>query len=178
MSKKPGKKSERAIDPKVLFDHASKFLYADEYILRGKHITAQQVELIAQPSMVISAFTIELFLKCILLLEEQEVPDIHSLSGLFKRISHKRKRRIDELWERHARPFLAGFATSQGVPTDLSNALFQCSLAFQRLRYAYETNFQGVKFYLGDLPRILRNVILEIKPEWGVPTTLPTYPNR
>ena len=136
--------------------------------------------MIAPPSMVISSFSIELFLKCILLLENQTVPDIHHLSKLYRRISHKRKRRIEELWDAHGRPRLSKIAQAEvllgnQMPTDLPNALVQCSAAFERLRYAYENDYRGVKFYLGDLPKILRNVILEIKPDWGAPSTLKTY---
>jgi HEPN domain-containing protein len=46
----------------------------------------------ASPSMVLSAFAIELFLKCLLLLESKEIDRINSLNVLYRRLSHKQKR--------------------------------------------------------------------------------------
>ena len=74
--------------------------------------------------MVLSAFAIELFLKCLLLLESKEIDRIHSLNVLYRRLSHKQKRRIDEVWEQEARPKLDELRRKFGLPhpTDLPNA--------------------------------------------------------
>lgn len=54
---------------------------------------------IAPPTMVLSAFAAELFLKCLLVLEGGTILSTHRLDVLFKRVSHKRQRKIQELWE-------------------------------------------------------------------------------
>jgi hypothetical protein len=151
-------------------------MFTDEYVLRAPTLDPQFIQFVPNPSMVISAFSIELFLKCILIIEKQPAPLIHNLASLYKRISHKRKRRIDLLWEQHARPRLSHFATSENMPTDLGNALARCSTAFERLRYAYE-DYANVVYYLGDLPPILRNIVLEIHPDWGLPSKLMEFKN-
>jgi HEPN domain-containing protein len=56
--------------------------------------------------MVLSAFAAELFLKCLLVLETGEAAPTHRLDVLFKRVSHKQQRRIQELWEADGRPKL------------------------------------------------------------------------
>jgi hypothetical protein len=111
-------------------------------------------------------------------LETNEAPEnIHLLRVLYRRVSHKRRRRIEELWDADARPKLAGLAKVQNLPTDdLPNALFQCSRAFEQLRYAYENDFNNVRYYIGDFAWILMRSIVEIKPEWTPqePPPIPT----
>jgi hypothetical protein len=121
----------------------------------------------AQPSMVLSAFAIELFLKCLLLLEGKEVDRIHTLNVLFRRLSHKQKRRIEEAWDKEARPKVDMLSKrfDLGHPSDLPNALVRCGRAFEHMRYAYEDPDRQV-FYLGDLTPILWHIILELRPEW------------
>jgi hypothetical protein len=79
------------------------------------------------------------------------------------------------LWDADARLKLAGLAKVQNLPTDLPNALFQCSSAFE-LRYAYENDFNNVRYYVGDFPWILMRAIIEMKPEWTPqePPPIPT----
>jgi hypothetical protein len=79
-----------------------------------------------------------------------------------------------KIWDAECRGKIEGLA-KQGVPTDLPNALFRCTKAFERLRYAYEDQFRDVTFYIGDFPWILARVISEIKPEWA-PSEPPPMP--
>jgi hypothetical protein len=120
---------------------------------------------IAAPTMVLSAFAAELFLKCLLVMESGAAPPIHRLDLLFKRVSHKRQRRINELWETHGRPKLMPLCRALKLPSDLGNALSKCGTAFENVRYYYE-NPQKVVYYIGDFAWILMRVIVEIKPEW------------
>src|SRR5690348_14460205 len=102
---KKGRKTKLLIaNPRYVFDHATRFWITDKEVICGKDLPQKYLPFIGPPSMVICSFAIELFLKCILLIEGQEVPNTHDLAKLFRRISHKRKRRIDELWEAHGRP--------------------------------------------------------------------------
>jgi hypothetical protein len=118
----------------------------------------------------------ELLLKCLLIIETGEAPDnIHELHTLFGKLKHKTKRRIEEIWDAQCRGKIEGLAKLQGVPTDLPNALFRCTKAFERLRYAYEDQFRDVTFYIGDFPWILARVISEIEPEWA-PSEPPPIP--
>jgi hypothetical protein len=164
-------------DPLQVFNHGCRFLGTDQ-ALRRVFGGSDWALTIAPPTMVLSAFASELFLKCLLILETNEAPEnIHLLRVLYRRVSHKRRRRIEELWDADARPKLAGLAKVQNLPTDdLPNALFQCSRAFEQLRYAYENDFNNVRYYIGDFAWILMRSIVEIKPEWTPqePPPIPT----
>ena len=168
--------SRPVADPLQVFNHACRFLATDQ-ALRRVFGGSDWALTIAPPTMVLSAFASELFLKCLLILETSEAPEnIHLLHILYRRVSHKRRRRIEELWDADARPKLAELAKVQNFPTDLPNALFQCSSPFEQLRYAYENGFNNVRYYIGDFPWILMGAIIEIKPEWSPqePPPIPT----
>ena len=126
--------------------------------------------------MVLNAFANELFLKCLLILEGQEPPITHHLGSLFRRVSHKRKRRMEKLWNAECRPKVEFIQQQFRVPLDLPNAINTCADAFDQLRYDYEDPGKSV-YYLSDLPWAIAKVIVEIKPEWDQPTQ-PTSPNR
>jgi hypothetical protein len=115
--------------------------------------------------MVLSAFAAELFLKCLLVLETGAAQPTHRLDVLFKRVSHKRQRKIQELWEADCRPKLMPLCRALNLPSDLSNALVKCGSAFENLRYYYEQP-DKVAYYIGDFAWILMRVIVEIEPEW------------
>ena len=63
---------------------------------------------VAPAAMALSAFTSELFLKCLLLLERKAIDRVHSLNVLYRKLSPNQKRRIDEAWEVRARPEVEG----------------------------------------------------------------------
>jgi uncharacterized protein (DUF2461 family) len=50
---------------------------------------------------------------------------------------------------------------------DLAGAIEDSSRAFEKIRYSYEPDSKDSSFSIGDLPRILRRVILEGMPEWA-----------
>jgi hypothetical protein len=160
------KKPRPVSDPEQVFNHASQFLATDQ-ALRKIFGGTEWGLTIGPPTMVLSAFASELYLKCLLILETGETPeDSHLLHVLYRRLSNKRRRRIEEMWDADARPKLENLARMLGVPTDLPNALFRCSKAFEQLRYAYESKFNNVTYYIGDFPWVLMRAIVEIKPEW------------
>jgi hypothetical protein len=97
-----------------------------------------------------------------------DAPTSHRLDVLFRQLKHKRKRRAEELWNEHCRPKIEHQARHFGNPIDLPNAIVACGDAFERLRYHYEDP-QKTLYYLDELPWVLGQVILEIKPEWHQP---------
>ncbi len=125
---------------------------------------------LALPAQVLSAFSCELFLKTLLILEGQQPSDTHSLSGLYKRLGNKRKDRLSAMWDK-AQVDKAYFydavekVTGERPARDLRGALKTCGDAFISIRYHYEDGSKS-RFYISDLPRILHDYILELKPEW------------
>jgi hypothetical protein len=63
------RRQPRPINPIAIFNQASRFSYADRFI-RREDLDLFHVELMAKPAMVLSAFAIELFLKCLLHMEQ------------------------------------------------------------------------------------------------------------
>jgi hypothetical protein len=156
-------KLRKSIDPLALFKHAYR-IWAADLRLRNKESPVPPAE-IAHGSMVLNAFASELFLKCLLIIEQGDAPSTHRLDILFRRVSHNRKRRIEELWNEHCKSKVMFTCRQFGLPADLPNAIVKCGDAFERLRYHYEDPEKTI-FYLHDLPWAVGKAILEIKPEW------------
>jgi hypothetical protein len=152
----------RKLDPKSVFDLACKFAAAEAHL---RHKSNPKAGYMASPSMVMSAFTIELFLKCLLLLDGKEFKRIHRLDGLYQKLGRSQKRRIEKAWDKEARPKIIQITKQLGHPSDLPNALVTCGRAFEHMRYGYEDPDRQI-FYLGDLPPILWRAIVDIRPEW------------
>jgi hypothetical protein len=147
------KKGTSKPNPEDVFSLACKFAALEQHV---RHTSNPNAAYMASAGMAISAFSSELFLKCLLLLEGKELHRIHPLNELYQRLSHNQKRRIDRAWEMDARPRLDKLCREfgHGHPSDLANALVKCGRAFERMRYGYEWDPDSTIFYLGDLPSI------------------------
>jgi HEPN domain-containing protein len=135
-------------------------------LMRPDH--AQYAAFMANPIVVLSAFASELFLKCLLNLEGKEFERTHNLEDLFGSLSDSTRARITELWDAEVKRKKADWAAAQGdnpAPLDLPTALKDGGDAFDAVRYAHEGDV-NCRFVMGDLPRLLRTVIVEKKPEW------------
>jgi hypothetical protein len=165
------KSKAHQINPKDVFDQATRFAYADRF-LRQSNLDVDKLILMSNPSMVLSSFASELFLKCILHLDGGHAPPTHRLDILFRQLGNRRKRRIQELWAAHFKTNAQLYAPTiqiSKMSDNLTNCLKDCGDAFMLLRYAYEDP-DKVRFYMGELAYLLRGAILEFKPEWGLPT--------
>jgi HEPN domain-containing protein len=125
---------------------------------------------IMMPAVVLSAFADELFLKCLLLLEGKTPPDIHHLAELFNKLEQTTKDMIEAGWNAAVQANEHEFAENERklnitIPRDLPTALADCGDTFRLMRYIYDDPL-AVKFYIIDLPQVLRDVILARKPEW------------
>lgn len=165
----------KGIDPKDIFLLARGFHLADAIL--GNTDFSQNPSMgadLAQPAMVISALNSELFLKCIICIETGEVPTGHNLDVLFNKVSPETRDRIQHMWDTEVVPLRSAMwakieaqLTEHGpIKKDLHSALAAGSRSFERIRYSYEPNNKGGRFYISDLPRILGRVILQLKPEW------------
>ncbi len=119
------------------------------------------------PVLVLEVFSIELMLKCFLMHDGNHVPETHNIAELFRQLGSKRKRQIVKRWEDGPKKRLTPAAIQFGFPADLPNALERCANAFEKLRYIYEFP-TGADFYLGELPRLLQELMAEVHPEWIV----------
>jgi hypothetical protein len=166
-----------------IFQHASHFHESDHRLRNTVPADRpNQVPLIAHPSMVLSVFASELYLKCLLCLETGKVPQTHNLKTLFDALKPETKRRLEELWDADVRKpqrqkvldHVRTFPEGDKLRIDLPSVLELGANAFQELRYLYEA---GQSFFLlSDFPNLLRAVTLERMPWWRA--ILPAPPIR
>jgi hypothetical protein len=167
------KTPKAALDPHKIFLHAFHFHESDHRLRNSvSSDNPDQIMLIAHPSMVLSAFATELYLKCLLCIETGRVPNEHNLKSLFLRLDLSTRKRLEDLWDediRHperqkALGYIRRLPEGDQLQLDLMYALDVGANAFIELRYLYET--QSSHFILSDFPNILRKVILERFPSW------------
>ena len=156
------------VDPFKIYLHAWKFLWSEEHLRRTDN--PQVMAFVVPPAIVLSAFTSELLLKCILMLEKGDAPNTHDLKILFDQVSTPIQQKIIAGWDQTLPGKEKEFAFQESlsgrqIPRDLPTALAVCGRAFEGMRYIYEDPMK-TNFYLIELARILLGAIWEIKPEW------------
>ena len=113
-------------------------------------------------------------MKCIVLIETGEAKSGHNLRNLFKAASPTNRREIENRWftlesrpKRQRTRDAIKTLTGETIPLDFDWHFREGANAFVSLRYLHENDGFGTKFLLGDLPTILRTVIVDLmKPEW------------
>lgn len=165
------------INPLDIYIHALGFHVAEDIL--GKVTTSPNPQLavqVVQSVMTLSAFTTELFLKCLLCLETTLTPQGHHLFELFQQLKPETQAKIAMLWDTKIVPHRdrewkiieANYGGSAKMHRDLPGAISASSRAFEKIRYSYEPGSRkDSDFNISDLPRILRRIILEKKPEWS-----------
>jgi hypothetical protein len=160
------------IDPADIWVHADCFYQTLALLCNVDPYNAQLAITVAQPTMVVGALTIELFLKCLICIETGSVQRGHDLKELFDLLRPQTQSRVQREWDTLILPFRAPeWDTTEKqlgvtIARDLPSALSAGSEAFEKIRYSYENENENLQYYLQDLPRILGRVILELKPEW------------
>ena len=124
-----------------------------------------------EPLIVLGALTTELFLKCLICIETGDTPRGHNLRELFDQLNAATRARIQNMWDsgialRRRKEWDEIERFGLKMPRDLPSALAKGSNAFERIRYSYEENTEGLHYYLEDLPPLLEGLILEMKPEF------------
>ena len=138
----------------------------------GRH-PAPIVAPMAFAYITVHAFTCEAFLKVLTLLEKKLPPlETHNLRHLFNDVSEETQERIRRTWEeRHlddvqGKKVIGGLPSWWTVPRNFDQALDKCAKAFIDWRYTTGTEEKPLQFHLMGLSAILREIILEKKPEW------------
>lgn len=148
------------------FMQARSFLISDEYLRRA--YDPQLAVDLSRASIVISAFSSELFMKCLLLMEGGGVPKIHDLDKLYGNLRKATRKAISIEWDKDNTSFemILIFLENKKntkLPRDLESFLRMGAKTFSNLRYPERSE---THFFLDRLPRILERVILHRKPEW------------
>ena len=94
------KVAKARLDPFRIFEHASHFHESDHRLRKTVPASKpEQIPLIAHPAMVLSVFASELYLKCLLCAEKDEVPNDHNLQILFNGLMPQTRRALEDLWD-------------------------------------------------------------------------------
>ena len=158
------------IDPVEIYKHGTSFFKAidqlHDSINRG--ISGHELGI---PIIVLSAFTSEIFLKCLISIEKGVSVRGHDLKGLYDQLTPETQNRIENKWNvivltRSDSLNKIEEDTGQPIPRDLMSNLVESRKSFEQVRYIYEPG-QDVRALLSDLPIPLRDVILEMRPSWS-----------
>jgi hypothetical protein len=161
------------LEPLKIFVHASHFHESDHRLRNTVPLDQpKQLVLIAHPSLVLSVFASELYLKCLLCVETGLVPETHNLKLLFGKLLPLTQHRLEELWDADVRrperaklfDFIRTLPEGKSLRLDLRHLLDIGANAFIEFRYVYEG--KRSYFLLSDFPDLLRKVIIERFPAW------------
>jgi HEPN domain-containing protein len=166
-----GIKPRAHILPVSIFLHAASFREA-QLILEESRVPQVQRKALVLPGCVLSAFTSELLIKCLICIERGgKPPRGHDLLELFEKLSARTRKRLEAIWTDHLQLHRNKFEELQRevglkLPSDLRSALALGGKAFELIRYLYEGLEEEFAFYLGAMPDILGKVVLELRPDW------------
>jgi hypothetical protein len=156
-----------AVDPERLFKTAEVFR-ASSLILGN--LMNQGMPQYMFPMVMCSAFSLELHLKCLILIERSASARGHDLEQLFSKITMASQTMIRRCYEKQRAKAAARFAAVKGVPqpkTDFDFVLHVSAKAFEKFRYAYEGIAESpVGWMAAPICDCVRERILELQPDW------------
>jgi hypothetical protein len=156
------KKVPEAIDPKGVFLTAEVFRSSSAIL--GNHGPSYMF-----PMVICAAFSLELYLKCLILVEGGASKG-HDLGDLFSKTSTESQQKIRASYAPYKAKADTMYASVKGVPvprTDFDFVLCASAKAFEHFRYAYEGAVKDQEGWLAnDIRECVRERIAELKPEW------------
>lgn len=172
MSKKP-KGPTAPIDPFKIFRQAQAFELASFRLSRAFKAGDDAMR---APYITTSAFSLELFLKCLLTIRRKtDFGHIHNLHILYGKLDDEDAKRIIELYEENvaSHPVMQNIFKAEKlnlVPTlkwGITDVLDRIKLAFPDWRYSHEL-VENKMVYAGAQPisDAVKSMILTIKPAW------------
>jgi hypothetical protein len=153
---------------KDIYNTANNFLAAAN-VLNEKLSETNDIGTYIAPIITNTAFSIELYLKCIYMIEKgQPAPNIHHLDKLYRKLSKESRDMIEAIYDMLVPQSQTLMVLKQKVPemkTDLDSVLKEMSSAFIKWRYSFEGNITGFPAS-GPIIDALRSRIKMLKPEW------------
>jgi hypothetical protein len=157
-----------ANDPQAVFKFAEVFRAAA--LVLSKQIGEGHLELML-PTGVNGAFSLELHLKSLILLEGSTYGRIHDLDKLFFALTPESQKAIRASYEPKRLQTEAGYATLKNIPVpkaDFDSVLQASAKAFEHFRYAFDGALkEGEGWLAGEIGECVRARILELRPDWG-----------
>ena len=119
------------------------------------------------PWGVMSAFSVELYLKSLILIEKGDPGKIHDLWELFQKLHSDTRSDLSDAYDTKIRNCDIGhFRISKGHYIDLENDLKMSAKAFAEMRYFSQGKTSETKFSVGLLGLVIRNHVHALHPEW------------
>jgi hypothetical protein len=157
-------------DPAAIFLFAEQYKHASNWLaLSRRNGFEHEVRI---PAVVCSAFALELFLKCLLVIEGRKSTG-HDLRELFDSLSDDAKTRIRDRFAPRlpeAQQMIRESAAAAGVDAphvDFDSILDLSKAAFVQTRYIYEGIAPGTGWAASGILDATRQVILDLKPAFA-----------
>ncbi len=164
-----------AKNPREIFSVAECFFISSGILSKAKNPDgkAHEFRTIA-PTLSLYAFSLELYLKCLLVLSgSTSVPATHDISELFRNLPKNTRIRIERYWSKLMIKLGEDVIKrlmrwSKSSTLTLESAISNCSNYFEEWRYLFEMPKTGVTVELAMLAVIvmIRSFILGLEPEW------------
>jgi hypothetical protein len=118
------------------------------------------------PGIIVSSFASELFLKCLILIEQGTPKGTHNLLTLYNQLTKGHQALVERHWNALSLKWKHAIDAEEKkfnvrIPRDLKTALSDCGDAFKLIRYVYE-NPREPLFYITHLPMSLRFAVEEV----------------
>jgi HEPN domain-containing protein len=157
-------------EPERIFQQAIRFHQAQTLLMEIS--PNDQRELLAPPVCVLAAFTIELMLKCLIRIEGGIPPREHDLLCLFNLLSAPTRERLEAMWRDYVQSLPAETTepfeqAGWPIQSELPSALAAARRGFEVIRYWHEDPDEDCPFYLTELPKMLKSVAFELRPDWA-----------
>jgi hypothetical protein len=153
-------------DPKAMFSTAEVFRF-------GSGILSRHMPDLMFPMVMCASFSLELYLKSLVLLESGTAERGHNLETLFSKISPASQGAIRKNYEKKRSVQDAMLAASNVPPlpkADFDFVLHASAEAFENFRYAYEGIVKDQTGWLaGPIGECVRERIIELHPDWARP---------
>jgi hypothetical protein len=117
------------------------------------------------PTVVNSAFCVELYLKCLLLRETSHLPWGHNLGELYRSLPLQHRQRIEKLHHEQLRR--AGVEPGDDR-YDTATILTAEANSFADFRYSFEQPVRELTYSMMELVGPIRRTILAMEPAWSV----------
>jgi len=151
-------------DPLEIFARAEDFRRTSILLINSLGAPKQIDATRLVPQAVNSAFSSELFLKCLHLLDHKKpAPMVHALDRLFALLNVSTQNEINRAWTKMRRTLPTKFLQRTQEP-GLLECLKESSIAFEHYRYLFE--LAPVRYRIQNLPDVLRNVCVTRNPTW------------
>ncbi|MED4060910.1 hypothetical protein [Priestia megaterium] len=136
-----------SFDAKPIFETAANFEAASLTLNEKMRKGANYIETHLAPYVTLNAFSIELYLKCLYAIEnDNNAPNVHAWDKLFELLSDESKNEIESIYDNNVKNSNSIQILLKRVPgtnVDLINALQEMSGAFVKWRYVYEGSITG-----------------------------------